>query len=102
VYVRIRYGRRAIILAAQCASAYCALRVLEPRYNRKVIFHLTIGGVNQCTDLEEELLAFPKSPNDDTGDSAAYQVEIAQPPAGGREDAGVAETRRRLTENGAR
>jgi hypothetical protein len=73
---------------------------LEPRYNRKAIFHLTVGGVNQCADLEEELLSFPKSPNDD--DSAAYQVEIAPPPAGGREDVAVSETRRRLTENQAR
>lgn len=75
---------------------------LEPRYNRKAIFHLTVSGVNQCQDLEEELLSFPKSPNDDTGDSAAYQVEIAQPPAGGRESADVAETRRKLTENQSR
>lgn len=50
-----------------------------------------------------ELLAFPKAPNDDVNDSAAYQVEIAQPPAGGgREEVDVAETRRRLTENQAR
>jgi hypothetical protein len=75
---------------------------LEPRYSRGGIFHLTMGGVNQCTDLEEELLSFPKSPNDDTSDSAAYQVELAQPPAGGREDADVAATRRRLTENQSR
>jgi hypothetical protein len=58
--------------------------------------------VNQCTDLEEELLAFAKSPNNDTSDSAAYQVEIAQPPAGGRLDNDVAETRRRLTTNQSR
>ena len=44
---------------------------LEPRYDRKAIFHLTAGGVNQCADLEEELSSFPKSPNDDMGDSAA-------------------------------
>jgi hypothetical protein len=50
---------------------------------------VTVSGVNQCTDLEEVLLAFPKSPNDDTRDSAAYQVEIAQPPSGGRQDAQV-------------
>lgn len=75
---------------------------LEPRYNRKAIYHLTVGGVNQCVDLEEELLAFPKSPNDDTGDSAAYQSELAQPPAGGRQSAEVEETRKRLTQNQAR
>jgi hypothetical protein len=38
----------------------------------------------------------------DTSNSAAYQVELAQPPAGGREDLAVSETRRRLTENQAR
>ena len=75
---------------------------LEPRYNRKGIVHLTVGGINQCTDLEEELLSFPKSSHDDTADSAAYQVEIAQPPAGGREDYEVAQTRARLTQNSAR
>ena len=57
--------------------------------------------MNQCTDLEEELLGFPKYPND-TSDSAAYQVELAQPPARGREDADVAATRGRLTENQSR
>jgi hypothetical protein len=43
-----------------------------------------------------------KSPNDDTGDSAAHQSEMAQPPSGGKEDVEVAETRRRLTWNQAR
>lgn len=37
-------------------------QALEPRYNRKSIFHLTVAGENQCIDLEEELLSFPKSP----------------------------------------
>jgi hypothetical protein len=58
---------------------------LEPRYNRKGIFHLTTAGQNQCKDLEEELLSFPRALNDDASDSAAYQVEIAQPPSGVRE-----------------
>jgi hypothetical protein len=75
---------------------------LEPRYGRKPIFHLTVSGVNQCADLGEELLAFPKAPNDDASDSAAYQIQIAQPTAGGRVDADVAETRRRLTQNQSR
>ena len=77
-------------------------QALETRYNRKGIFHLNVAGVNQCADLEEELLAFPKSPNDDTSDSAAYQVGVAQPPAGGRESVEVTETRRRLTQSQAR
>jgi hypothetical protein len=77
-------------------------QALEPRYNRKGIFHLTVAGQNQCTDLEEELLSFPKSPNDDTSDSAAYQVEVAQPPNGMEEKRQVQETRERLTQNQAR
>jgi hypothetical protein len=48
------------------------------------------------------LLSFPKAPNDDTSDSAAYQLEIAQPPAGMEEQISVTETRRRLTENQSR
>jgi hypothetical protein len=77
-------------------------QALEPRYNRKGIFRLTVAGVNQCTDLEEELLRFPKAPNDDTSDSAAYQAEVAQPPAGVEEAYQVQQTRRRLAENGSR
>jgi hypothetical protein len=75
---------------------------LEPRYGRKAIFHITIAGENQCKDLEEELLSFPKSPNDDTSDSAAYQSEMAQPPAGVQEARQLSETRRKLLENQAR
>lgn len=75
---------------------------LEPRYSRNAIYHLTMGGVNQCTDLEEELLAFPRSPNDDTGDSAAYQSEMAQPPAGVEARAQMAATRQKLTKNQSR
>lgn len=77
-------------------------QALEPRYNRGAIYHLTIAGQNQCKDLEEELLSFPKAINDDASDSAAYQVEIAQPPGNAREQQQVAETRRTLTQNQAR
>jgi hypothetical protein len=77
-------------------------QALEPRYNRRSIFHLTVGGDNQCKDLEEELLSFPKAINDDASDSAAYQVEIAQPPGNVEEQHSVAETRQRLTQNDAR
>jgi hypothetical protein len=80
----------------------CLQQALEPRYNRRSIFHLTVGGDNQCKDLEEELLSFPKAINDDASDSAAYQVEIAQPPGNVVEQQSVAETRRRLTENQSR
>jgi hypothetical protein len=36
--------------------------------NSKAAVARTVAGVNQRTELEEELLIFPKSPNDETGD----------------------------------
>lgn len=56
------------------------IEALVPRYERKSIYHLTIGGVNQCEDVEEELKLFPKSTNDDAGDSLAYQPQVADTP----------------------
>ena len=50
------------------------IRGLVPRYERGFIFH--ISGL--CKDLEKELLRFPASAHDDTMDSAAYQVHIAE------------------------
>jgi len=47
-------------------------------------------------------LSFPKTINDDASDSAAYQVEIAQPPGNVTEQREVAETRAVLTRNQAR
>lgn len=41
---------------------------------------MTIDGQNQCTDLEEELLLFPKATNDDASDSLAFQGQIVQIP----------------------
>ena len=52
---------------------------LQPRYERGGINHITINGVNQCVDLEEELLRFPMAANDDASDSAAYQNQLIQP-----------------------
>lgn len=53
---------------------------LVPRYERMGIYHLTVGGVNQCVDLEEELALFPKAPNDDASDSLAFQSQITERP----------------------
>jgi hypothetical protein len=58
------------------------IEALVPRYERQGIRHLTIGGANQCVDLEEELLMFPKATNDDASDSAAYQTQVADKPQG--------------------
>lgn len=53
---------------------------LVPRYSSGTIFHLTIGGQNTCSDLEEELSLFPQATNDDASDSAAYQEQVAMKP----------------------
>lgn len=53
-----------------------------PRYEHGGIYHLTVSGMNQCADLEEELRLFPKAANDDASDSMAYQEQVAQQPAG--------------------
>lgn len=56
------------------------IEALVPRYERGAIYHLTIGGQNQCEDLEDELKLFPKAANDDASDSAAYQQQLAERP----------------------
>lgn len=54
------------------------IEALVPRYEYGGIFHLTWSGANQCLDLEGELALFPKAANDDTSDSAAYQLKMPQ------------------------
>jgi len=49
------------------------IRGLIPRYSSRSVFHIK----GECSDLEEELLTFPKSINDDTMDGTAYQLQIA-------------------------
>ncbi|HOH62085.1 MAG TPA: hypothetical protein PK698_06415 [Bacilli bacterium] len=45
------------------------------RYETRSIFHVE----NECLDLENELLRFPNSQNDDCSDASAYQSDIARP-----------------------
>ena len=52
------------------------IRGLLPRYTSNSIFHIQ----GETQDLEGELLRFPISKNDDTMDSAAYQVQVAESP----------------------
>lgn len=52
------------------------IRGLIPRYEAGTIYHIE----GECTDLEEELLKFPKSPHDDVMDATQYQNKIAEPP----------------------
>ena len=48
------------------------IRGLLPRYESGGIFHIE----NECNDLENELIRFPKSTHDDLSDSLAYQAQI--------------------------
>lgn len=51
---------------------------LVPRYEFGGIYHIKVNGANECADLEEELLRFPRAVNDDASDSAAMQSEVAE------------------------
>jgi hypothetical protein len=53
------------------------IRGLIPRYENHKIYHID----GECEELEEELVRFPKSRNDDCMDSAAYQSQIAFAPS---------------------
>lgn len=59
-------------------NKHTRIRALLNRYESKSIFHIK----NECLDLEDELLRFPRGVHDDVADSAAYQIQIAQPPGG--------------------
>ena len=52
------------------------IRGLLPRYESGSVYHI----VGECNDLEQELLRFPRSEHDDTADSLAYQLKIAEKP----------------------
>lgn len=49
------------------------IRGLVPRYAEGKIRHIR----NQCLELEEEMLKFPKGGHDDILDAAAYQLQVA-------------------------
>jgi len=75
-------------------NKHSRIRGLQPRYESKSVFHIK----NECMDLEEELLRFPRAVHDDVMDSAAYQLQIAQPPAGAEEQYKI-NVRRRERQN---
>jgi hypothetical protein len=52
------------------------IRGLIGRYQARKIFHFK----DECDELEEELVRFPKSRHDDCSDSLAYMNAFAQPP----------------------
>jgi len=53
------------------------IRGLIPRYESNSIFHIE----GECADLVEEEIRFPRGVHDDVLDAAAYQLQIAAPPA---------------------
>lgn len=57
-------------------NKHIRIRGLLPRYESGSIFHIQ----NECGDLEEEMLAFPRGATDDVLDACAYQLQIAEPP----------------------
>lgn len=57
-------------------NKHLRIKGLHPRYEAKGIFHIQ----GMCSDLEEELLRFPKAAKDDVSDAAAYQSKIAEKP----------------------
>jgi hypothetical protein len=77
------------IILLKTGGVHKELRIeaMVPRYENGGIFHLTIGGQNQCIELEEELKLFPKAANDDASDAAAYQIQM--PSRAGHHEAGV-------------
>lgn len=52
------------------------IRGLIPRYANGDVFHID----GECSDLEGELVRFPKSKNDDVMDALAYAPQIVQKP----------------------
>lgn len=61
------------------------IRGMQPRYALGTVYHKA-----HMTELEEELLLFPKSPHDDLSDALAYVPQIAFP-GKGREDSRLKE-----------
>lgn len=53
------------------------IRGILPRYESHSVFHLR----NECRDLEEEQMNFPKGTHDDVLDALAYQSQIANAPS---------------------
>lgn len=47
---------------------------LESRYTAKRVFHMK----QQCTDMEEEFLTYPRGVHDDIIDAVAYQVQLTE------------------------
>ncbi len=76
-FIRDEQKRRRIFflitdLEHKQTSKEIRIRGLVPRYQSGTIFHIE----NQCNDLEDELLRFPKGKHDDLIDALSYQSQI--------------------------
>lgn len=69
---------------------------------RLIIHNVPVIEDGEPTWPAKYAVSFPKAINDDATDSAAYQVEIAQPPGNIEERYQVQQTRQVLTKNQAR
>ena len=58
------------------------IRGLVPRYQAGKIYHV----VDECHDLEQQLLRFPKGKEDDIMDAEAYQDQVSDIPFGYTEE----------------
>ena len=65
-----------VALKHQQQNKLLRIRGLIPRYASGSIFHLE----GLCSDLEEELVRFPRGVHDDVLDSLAYQLQISESP----------------------
>jgi len=66
------------LLKHQGKSKELRTRGLIPYYQSGKVYHIE----GQCDELENQLLRFPKSAEDDCSDACAYQIQIAQAPFG--------------------
>lgn len=58
-------------------NKHTRIRALLPRYEIKSVYHIE----GECSDLEEEMFAFPRGAKNDVLDALAYQSQIAEAPS---------------------
>ena len=63
-----------VVLKHEQQAKVLRIRGLIPYYSSGTIYHIE----GMCSDLEEELVRFPKGAHDDVADAEAYQIQIAE------------------------
>lgn len=62
------------------------IRGLIPRYQSGSVYHIKQNNMSLCSELEEEMVRFPKGVHDDVIDAAAYLTQMVEDmPLGGSE-----------------